>query len=904
MQPTVLFSCTEFDGLHSAKHPLALGAGMAYDLKNSRKDVGGAIRVREGVSTAVAAATGLPAGSFKGASPFYDDGTYVHQVVAWKEADNDVHLYHRKYTISTTTWGSWTLVTQDSGKYGDTALTDPANGRIAFYWCEVPGGSHSSVSGFVYRTQDSSLLMASDGTNVRALDMGVIVNGPEAGDGSQKYASHANPIPPPKGHIGVEFDAYDWLDIINGAVTVTGNGSGDWGGGGGSGSVSQQGSSGSYTWRWVTNATISGSSAADITFSTEEITYATYVADQDYFQPKHVILVAHATKDDFWENVTIGFKWKKSGGAYAFKDFDTAPLVLSTNTSSYEMVVIPLPDQLPEQAADLLMNGLRFTTKASTPVSCTVTVYAMGVGGVVPGGTEYGICRRNRGGHVFSPGVVLHNTAFGTKNASSRAANTGVLDGTTRKDFNGVPSTTVHLHSTLPDGFILPIDSRVCYTPKVRYSEPHQGELDDNAADYIVVYRKEPSDADYYRVTRILTGYYTGGAWTDDGGGAADSTTETYTDIRASYDRNYKDRLPDESCVPPPPFLAARTIGSRTYLLENTTQGCTLRISEHGQPTRFVDGVAVSDDTKGGFNLKISNAKGRAVSQTEYVGGSAESAQAIVFTDEDAWSPFRMQGDVVLYDLRRVSSFGSCGPSVTESDGHLCWVDRDMDVRVLGREGSLSRYRVSDKLTAVPAAYTSITDVAFWKGRIYISYTTSGQTENKQVLVYNVDGDYWEGYDAFPSGKEPQQFFSWRTGGANLLYFIASDGAIYEYEKSGQVTDAGTGIAFLIESGEYHNDFFQPVVAQRMGVVADDASVTLDTTRTMVEPSSTSTGTIDLSAGSDRAWKWDDSGAGARIAGGESVGIRLKFSGTFSEAHSFYTFVAELKGGTFGGAVG
>ena len=173
---------------------------------------------------------------------------------------------------------------------------------------------------------------------------------------------------------------------------------------------------------------------------------------------------------------------------------------------------------------------------------------------------------------------------------------------------------------------------------------------------------------------------------------------------------------------------------------------------------------------------------------------------------------------------------------------------------------------------------------------------------NKQVLVYNFDGQYWEGYDTFPSGKEPQQFFHRRVAGSNLLYFIAIDGAIYEYEKSGQVTDGGTAISYLIESGEYHNDNFKPVIAQRMGVVADDASVTMTTTRTTAEPSGTTTASLDLSTGTDRAWKWDTTGSGPGIPGAESVGIRCKFEGDFSEAHSFYAMVAELSGGHFGGA--
>ena len=170
-------------------------------------------------------------------------------------------------------------------------------------------------------------------------------------------------------------------------------------------------------------------------------------------------------------------------------------------------------------------------------------------GGVVPGGTEYGIARRNRSSHVHSPGVVCGDTTFGTKNSSTRAINEGVLDAVDRQEFNAVSSSTLRLKSrALPAGFILPIDSRVNYTPKVRFSEPHTGDLTDNGADYVCIYRKEPGDADYYRVDRIPLGYYaTSWQYGSPASGSAASATYTYTDVVPTDYREFKDRLPDES---------------------------------------------------------------------------------------------------------------------------------------------------------------------------------------------------------------------------------------------------------------------------------------------------------------------------------------------------------------------
>ena len=900
MKRKTLFSTRQFGGLKSAQDPLALAPGDASDATNLRKEPGGPIKVRNGVSTAVAAATGLAAGTFKGASS-YNDGAVVHWVIAWKHTSGGaVHLYHRTYTIATTTWSSWVQVTATSGKYGDTSLADPTNGRIAIWWGEVPAGDQTTTGKDYHTFKDAPFFCASDGAKTVTGDLDVIVNGAELGDASKLVARAKAIQPPDKG--SVEFSEYIAAEMSS-AATPTGSGAGDWG------TVNDTNS----TWVFTTAAgagtpaVLTGADTADISFDSHEVQYATYTSDENFFMPRHFCLIAHASTGlDFWENCDFAFAWKPvgSGNPYAFKYFDTAPLVLPTNVANYEMIVFKMPDQLPDQADELEFNGLQLRTRVTTPVSCTVTIYSMFFGGVVPGGTEYGICRRNRGNHVVSPGVVCGDTTFGTKNASTRGVNEGVLDAVDRDQFNAISSSTLRLKSrALPAGFILPIDSRVCYTPKVRFSEPHQGDLDDNGADYVQIYRKEPGESDFYRVDRVALGFYaTTWQYGTPASGTAASATYTYTDTVQPGYREYKDRLPDESCAPPPPLFSGAQFGPRAITLERSTYGTEVKLSEHGQPLRYSNSVTVSDDAKGAFNIKVVGELGRALGQSSFLGGNAESSQAIVFTDEGAWAPYRMQGDVVLYDLRRVNEHGSCTFSVSEGDGYVCYLDKNRDLRVLGGDGSLSRYLVSDKLNAIPDAYIGITDIAFWKGRIYVAYTPSGQTENKQVLVYNFDGEYWECYDTFPSAKEPQQFFNWRVSGTNLLYFIASDGAIYEYEKASQLTDAGTNIAFLIESGEFHNDDFGLVRAESMGVIGTDAaSITLNTTRTRSDTSATDVGTINLDVADTRSWKLDLHSGKSGIPGIEGPGVKFKFDGSFNVACSFYAMVADMEGVDEGG---
>ena len=898
MQRHTLYSTRQFDGLHSAKDPLSLGPGQAKDATNIRKDIGGPIKVRNGIADVNDVGT-LVAGTYMGCSELYDDGTNVHILMAWKEADNDVHIYWKKYVKSTTTWDTdWTLLTADSGKFGDTALVAPTDGYVQFFWAEIPADDQTLTGKDYHSFKDAPVCYVSDGTNVRVVDLDIIVNGTEIGDAS-RLASHCKAIPPPKGNLGVEFDANDWMDMN--AAATGGNivdGGTDWATPTLSASVmtfATAAGSGSP-------AILTGSQTSYINFNSEQIALGTYTSDTDYFMPKQVWLVVTATDLAFFENIDAVFRYKIGAGALATEPFPSAPLILPTNVDTYYFVIYDLPDLLPEDADEIYLAGVGFTSRVTTPVSCTIAIYAIGVGGVVPGGTEYGICRRNRSGHIFSPGVVLHNTSFGTSKNVSRNENPGVLDATERSEFNGIPSTTIRSNSrALPAKFVLPIDSRVYYTPKAKYSSPSQGDLDDYAAEYVCIYRKEPGDPDYYRVDRVICASYASGSWSYESGFTA-SSTEVYTDVVHTEYREFSDRLPDESCSPIKPFRAGISLGSRGYTLSDSPSGCNLQISEHGNPSRYVDGVAQSDDAKGGFNVKIAREKGRAISQSSMMGGNVEAAQVLVFTDSSVWAPFRLQGDVALFDMRRVASFGAASGSIGEMDGPVAWLDKDREIRVLGTDDSLSRYKVSDKLLAIPDGYAGLTDIAFWKGRLYVAYTPTGATENQQVLVYNALGGYWEGRDTPPADKEVQQFVNWRINGANKLYYLDSTGGIREYEKASTVTDDGTAIAFLIETGEFHNDDFEPVVAHRMGVVADNPSVTLTTTRTGMEPSATETATLDLSTGSNRTWKWDKSSGKSEIAGLESVGIRLKFTGSFSAACSFYAMVAEIDKGTLGGA--
>jgi len=277
-----------------------------------------------------------------------------------------------------------------------------------------------------------------------------------------------------------------------------------------------------------------------------------------------------------------------------------------------------------------------------------------------------------------------------------------------------------------------------------------------------------------------------------------------------------------------------------------------------------------------------------------------------VFTDQSVWKLVRGTDGVMLYDLDRESSLGCCsGQSVAQLDGSLCWLDKDRDFRAIG-SGNLSRFKISE-FDAVPDAYIGILDCVFWKGRARTTLVASGGTEPTEVVVYNFALGEYESLDTFTDTVEPEQWIEWRVDGSNQLYYVGADGGIYEYEKSGQHTDAGEDISWLVESREWVNSDapnWDPIGIRHMGIVCTDlSSGTINCTRIFTSPAQSIAGTISIDVSTAYAWSQDvkTGASGTESPGGEGNGVRLRWSGSLSGAFEAYALVAEAKNVELGG---
>ena len=891
MERAELFSTstTPYAGLKSARHPLTLRPGEASDAKNLRAEPGQPIHVREGIAK-VLPSDGLPDGAeIYGASEPFQYGSLWRFLVAVRDpADSKIHVYYQAYDSLAGTWqAQWTKSSQPSGQFGDTRMTVPASGYVQFEWVRSPYDAIPKA-------------VAVDGSLTARIWTPV-------------GFAHANAIDPPEDvrSFPVQARMNDGLDVANGAATAAGGGANDWG------TVQRGGSAGGYYWEWNTAASTSGTGAASIVHDTDDATWIPPLTDD---QSKQIVLVAEYDDRSFWDCVKVDVRVDMGSGDSWLTVHDPANdlntmVELSTNVAGYKVIAFSLPDRTDAKfvpSTTVTLDGIRLTsTSASLPATSNVKVHWVASSGRVPGGAEYACCRRQGASLVDSPGVIYQLGSFGREAVSARQLQSGFIDKTDESDFNVRSKGVVPLGASVSDAFVFPVDPRLFYVYDVPYSIPTEDNLKTNGADLFVIYRKEPGESEFYRVNHVVVGSYDAGAksWVSVPGGNKWGEVSQFSDYVLPEFRTFTDRAPDEFTIPPQGGTAVAFANGRLHVAASVSQGSgnRLMISEQGQPMRFrellrMDTPSLADPASG-FAAKIEGENIRAIRAVSEQVQTPNGSAVLLFTDKSVYAVDRnVGGGAALFQLRKLNSLGcSAGASVAELDGNVVWLDKDMSARRLDGM-AISLYQVDDRLRSVPSALLGRAAGIFHRGRYYLSRATASASRNDRTLVFNSLGSLWESDDTAPSGKEPQLWLEWPVGDRGL-YFFASDGTLYQYEKPKQTTDDGAAIPFLVESGEFHGRSFGPVSARHVGLVGDTATTTLKTERLFSEPPSVAAGELDLDTGGSLAWKYDRRKAGG-APGGEGQAVRIRVSGEFTAAFRLLALVAEIEGAELGGAHG
>jgi len=500
-------------------------------------------------------------------------------------------------------------------------------------------------------------------------------------------------------------------------------------------------------------------------------------------------------------------------------------------------------ERVPGGGGSGLCTGLRITcTNTNIPVNATAVIRAICTGGRVPGFAEYSQTWYCSGSMTESPEVVLKNPVQGA---------------THNEMFAGVKTT-------LPEDFRLPLTDAFFYKVKQQFICP-DSDLLAAGVDYVRLYRRDPGETVRTYYNQVQTGVYTS-SWAYSSPYTSTARTGSTNDIFAPEDKVYERIAPDAFNEPVPIGQAALWASSRhyvgTYKASSTEPKSVIKVSEQDEPFRFAS-IPREDLTTSAYLAQLS---GEEVVISFQAVSSSVIGSSVVYCFSNR-GMYALDGTLI----RRISSIGALATgAVSENQNRLFWVDQNLSIRrSSGTIEDLSRLRIDDILLA--ATNTDKLASVFHRDRFYLSYSGG-------VLVWSdLLGD-WESRDT--PGVQPVQFLPWRVSNTAKLYFVGSGGSLYEYESG--TTDAGSQIAFLMQTPDMHGRNWNRATIEKPSVVCSDVdSETLTVTFTASKPAGTQVGTLSLDAGGSETITWREA---KRSTGGpmglSGASLNVTFSAT------------------------
>ena len=920
MERTELISVAEvpFRGLRPDVHPLALKPGELFDAQNLRAEPGRPIRVREGIAQELDAA-GLPTNAvFWGASPIVkvQDGVWLLYIAAEDPADEKVHVYNRDYT-SASGWGSqWYELTQTSGPFGDTRLERPKEGLVVFTPVDADPEARKHLDFLGPTDSLGPAVVVQNGVDAPLR----VVGYPDASVTAYRCVPVRAIKAPTNARATVaEAGVNGSLPVRGGAVTTGATPGGTFDAATG-GHVQQLGAAGSYYWQWLTGATINVGDTGDVVMNTDAMSL--FGGSPVPKSVPQIGLVVEAEDGTWWDCVKVWANVDYDGGGYNWELIHDPSasagsalndrVHVETNKDGIVVSAYAYGERSSSDFTTITMNGLRLEVASDglTPATKFMVYWVYG-GGWVPGTAQYAVSRKAATSEAESGGVIVASGAFGLQTTNLRQRWASLNSPMSLEGANARFRHPIAQGGSLPPDFVFPIDPRLFYVYRVPVLNPHIAEVEATYDETWAVYRKDPGDAEFLLVKNVELARRNGTAWElvlNSGEGAL----FYWTDEHAPEEKDARRRAPDAFTEVTPVCACAVYANKRLYVgatLQDSSGtnavASVVKISEEGYPGRFRSFVrfdgAGDEDPASGFEarLGVEEPKGLvAVDGPETVAGVSS---VLCLTERSLYSIDRVLGGSRLFNVRRVAPFGTQSKhAATDTKGALLWLDQSRAVRLSSRAlPDLSRANVQGRLDSAVDLHRA--QAAYHKGRVFIARAVEEGAGNARVLVYDLEEQRWESDDLLPSGKGAEQFVTWDIEGASRLLFFAAGCKLFEYGKSGQTTDDGAEIAFVVESRGFHNAMFLPVVAQHVAVVASVAPAVLTTERIFSEPPATVTGEIDLDAGGALVWKYDKLPGGGP-PGGAGQAVRFRASGSFDTAFEVVALAAEVGDSPLGGA--
>lgn len=527
----------------------------------------------------------------------------------------------------------------------------------------------------------------------------------------------------------------------------------------------------------------------------------------------------------------------------------------------------------------------------SPPVTVVVNTFLIGFAKGRSGGAEFAVSYFNSRARAESQGVVcryLPTTDLGAI-GGSRAL-----------------------------GITYPVSPSCIYSYRVSTNQPATSSLS-KGDDYILTYCKPYGEFDYLLVSGIdhmVLQTLSAGAWGYPSGlSAPDTASPTANSVRSRF--VFNEGLVDRTCpvalhAPIPIGTTMACINGRLFVGNvrwdaSNTNGRGIAVSDAKNPFRFSLQTRLYengyiDPTSPGF-LSLNGEQPQAL--TSIAGGWGGADSLLILTSRSLWAC----GGTDIRSIsrpERVSVHGTRSPgSLAAYQGMVMWLDDSLQVRTYGaRNGSISKRRVETALKAIPAAQIANVQGFMSNDRYYLAFAGNGQTENRNVLVYDFRTEAWS-LDTRTSAGAPAGFISIDSASVRRHAYCTSAGVLNEYEVAGTTTDFGTAIPVALTPPMVKDHLWNTVSVGSVGIFMDKASsCTMTINRVPKHSVTTPTATTiatDGTASYSALWLYDnvDSTSSAPTftvtPGIMDVGVQVKLTASLPGGTKIYTIVAHVQ---------
>ena len=453
-------------------------------------------------------------------------------------------------------------------------------------------------------------------------------------------------------------------------------------------------------------------------------------------------------------------------------------------------VTFNLADQTNGTLASATYNKLifKYVASASPAAQVTLSILYAGFSGSVPYGTQFGVSYMEPDTLSESPGVVAKNT---------------------------LPGKVQEYGGSQRGNYSLPASSAVQYVATIE--------------------------------TRSNNGTTTNSRWINwyalDGGVYRHLTNETTTGVEGDASGTLKTKavkkivtgtytMPDAFYKPIPVGDVMMSANQRLWVGNAVSAALgrgDLMVSDKDYPWRFRQVVQLDSDSELNYSsgAVISFEDQTVKAMVAFSGSVGGGDPVILLTDRGAYS--MDSSDVFnLVAPRNISRHGTLSPrSVAVYQNSVVYLDSERQVRVLqsGYAKPISQDKIETDLLAIPAARISAACGWSSRDRYYLAVTPAAGSANTHIHVYDFRTGVWV-KDTTSLNVEYAGLRT--TATATAMSFVpqtvsASTG-VYEYEKAGQATEAGSNLSVSLTSGYIHAGFTKEITTRRISILCDKVS--------------------------------------------------------------------------------